>query len=508
MTITPEMDAILEQAKAEAKAREQAKPNGSGTEPTNSAPLFDPWQPFVAPAFPLEILPPTLRYFVVTQSEVIGADKSALAMAVLAAVGGAIDHEFALKLMRYGSWWAHPRLWVLLIGPSAYKKTPIFDAATGVLDRLQRSAWVKYKNDRDEYVKAGGDPKEFEMPEPPRYVAYDITVEKLGIILGEQDRGILIKRDELAGWIGQMEKYATGRASCADRAFWLKAYDGGPFTVDRVSREDVRINNLSCSVIGGIQPARLNERQGLTTDGLLQRFLPVMVNGSSLPQDKPGPPEAASYTQLMQRLVKLSPRKLFLADDAFKPLEEMRERLYDLEQASGSLHEGFQGFVGKLAGVAGTLALILTITGDPDRAEGTQVQSGVIEDVTALVFDFILPHGFEFYRTAESAAGGDRLQRLASWILTSAKTRILPSDMTVNVADMRGLTLWDVNQRVSPLVAGGWLTANERGPLARSWTVNPQVSEFFRERTREEEKRKAAITELLKSLKAQKEGKS
>jgi hypothetical protein len=50
--------------------------------------LFDPWQRYAVPAFPLEILPPPIKHFVQTQSEIIGCDRSGLAMAALAALSG------------------------------------------------------------------------------------------------------------------------------------------------------------------------------------------------------------------------------------------------------------------------------------------------------------------------------------------------------------------------------------------------------------------------------------
>jgi hypothetical protein len=192
---------------------------------------------------------------------------------------------------------------------------------------------------------------------------------------------------------------------------------------------------------------------------------------------------------------------LVLCDDGVALMEKLRRRLHDLEQASGGLADGFQGFVGKLAGIAGSLALILTVTANPglSRAPGSQISAPVIEDITRLVFDFIVPHAFEFYRTADRASGGDRLQRVASWILTSGKQRILPSDLTVNVSDLRGLGLWDLNQRISPLVAGGWLASQEPGPVAKAWTVNRKVHELFSARTQDEEARKSTIATLMNS---------
>jgi len=92
-------------ADTRARAGDHAEPN-----------IFDPWDKCIVPPFPFDILPPGVRRFVETQSVVIGCDPSALAMAALVNFSAALDHRFALKLMRNGDWWASPRLWVLLVG--------------------------------------------------------------------------------------------------------------------------------------------------------------------------------------------------------------------------------------------------------------------------------------------------------------------------------------------------------------------------------------------------------
>jgi hypothetical protein len=75
------------------------------------APLFDPWQRYIVPEFPLRVLPLAVQRYVTSQSVVIGCDPAALAMAALTAFSGALDHRFAVKMMRNGNWWEHPRLW-------------------------------------------------------------------------------------------------------------------------------------------------------------------------------------------------------------------------------------------------------------------------------------------------------------------------------------------------------------------------------------------------------------
>jgi hypothetical protein len=203
--------------------------------------------------------------------------------------------------------------------------------------------------------------------------------------------------------------------------------------------------------------------------------------------------EAERYGQLIRRLAAQAPYQLFLSDEACARMEELRRRLHEIEQAAGGLAEGFQGFVGKLPGVAGNLALILTLVANRNAGE---VSAGTIGNVATIIEDFILPHAHEFYA---GSAVSEPLQRLTSWILTSGKDRIVPSDLTVNVRDLRGSGLWDLNQKLSPLIAGGWLTPEEPGPTARAWTVNSAVHELFRTRAEEEERRKAAMAKLMNS---------
>jgi hypothetical protein len=91
------------------------------------------------PEFPLHVLPETVQRYVTSQSVVIGCDPAALAMSALTAFSGALDHRFAVKMMRNGNWWEHPRLWTLLVGDPSRKKTPIFNDVTLPLERYENA---------------------------------------------------------------------------------------------------------------------------------------------------------------------------------------------------------------------------------------------------------------------------------------------------------------------------------------------------------------------------------
>ena len=453
--------------------------------------LFDPWQRFVVPEFPLDVLPTAVEEFVCSQSDVIGCDPGGLAMACLVNISAALDHRIKLKMMRNGHWYARPRLWVLLVGPPSAKKTPIFQTANEELHEIQNSLRKNY----EDQLRADPDSK----PQPaPRYIIQDTTIESCAEILARNPHGVLLERDELAGWIGQMDKYGgAARGASADRAFWLKAYDGGPYLVDRIKRGEIYVANLSISVSGGMQPSRLAELQGLTSDGLLQRFIPMIIRPSRLPKDIPTDGPFGGYAVLTRKLLQAQPAQpLVLDDEALLCLEDLRQRLHDIEQESDGVAEGFQAFVGKLAGVAGSLALVLHMATSP----GPVVPFDIASKVCKLMIEFILPHGLEFYRSTEATTDGDRLQRLASYILTSGKDRFVASDFVSNVAGLRGLSVFDLNRRVSPLVAGGWLSPADPGNIPnRAWAPDPAARVQFAAQIALEEKRKANLAALMGS---------
>jgi hypothetical protein len=152
------------------------------------------------------------------------------------------------------------------------------------LAKLTESAW---KEAAKLAIKAGDTPPEKPKgcdtgpaPHSPRLVLNDATIERLGAILARQPRGTLQMRDELAGWLEEMQRYAGGGT---DRPFWLEAFGGRGFTVERMGREPLTIDRLSIGVLGGIQPDRLKRLLFKSDDdGLLARFLPIWPDPAPL----------------------------------------------------------------------------------------------------------------------------------------------------------------------------------------------------------------------------------
>jgi hypothetical protein len=124
------------------------------------------WWPL--PDVPFAILPGVLQDNVGPQAEVIGVDPSAMAMATLTTVSGALDHRFAVKMMmRNGNWWEHPRLWTLLCSDPSSRKTPCINAATDPLELHQADFKRDYDTRLRDYTQAKKAKQKVEAPDPP-----------------------------------------------------------------------------------------------------------------------------------------------------------------------------------------------------------------------------------------------------------------------------------------------------------------------------------------------------
>jgi hypothetical protein len=71
-------------------------------------------------------------------------------------------------------------------------------------------------------------------------------------------------RDELSGWIAGMNTYNDN-----GRAFWVEAYGGRPYRVERQRHEPIDIPRLAVAVYGSVQPDKLAELMRQPDDGPL-----------------------------------------------------------------------------------------------------------------------------------------------------------------------------------------------------------------------------------------------
>lgn len=223
------------------------------------------WDPF-----PLDALPEPLRTFTAEGATALDVDPSFVALPALAATAGCIGNT---RLLWLKSDFPVPAiLWTAVVARSGSRKSAGFKLATRHLMELQHNWIAAYRGQEDEWkeemraferqyaqsARAGG---QWEMPAPKkpaarRILSTNITEESVVEILEENPRGILIPREELAGWIAGMSKYTSG---VRDTSTWLELYEAGTFVVDRKQAEKrIRsVRRASCSITGTATPGTL-----------------------------------------------------------------------------------------------------------------------------------------------------------------------------------------------------------------------------------------------------------
>jgi len=216
-----------------------ARGGGNGPPPsTANIPSYRP--------FPVEALPPVLREFAEQVAASVGCDVAFSALPALTVAGAAVGAAVVAKPKR--GWREPPAIWGCAVGDSGTGKSPAMkDTASQAfeIDRELREAYIaavdKYKQDLDCYAVAmeSFDPSGgAEKPEKPRkpkreyFAVVDATIERLAEMLGDSHRGLLMVRDELAGWFGSFARYKV-KAGGTDVPNWLSLFDCGAIRVHR-----------------------------------------------------------------------------------------------------------------------------------------------------------------------------------------------------------------------------------------------------------------------------------
>lgn len=385
---------------------------------------------------------------------------------------------------------------------------------------------------------------------PPRCIINDATSEKVAEILSRDPSGSLMVHDELAGWLDGFERYASGQSP---RAFYLSCWNGGTFLKDRVGKgtrdlnAEIRVDNLALSILGGIQPDRLATFRDLTSDGLLQRLLPVLMAPAQR-GDEYHPVTAAEddYEKLIKATNRAPPQTFHFADDALEVRDRVNDYLYKLEQVDG-FSSALIGAIGKLKGYFARICLVLHVARQHDpvdsrgrllevcefpdlfpRAEGerlfklilqedpnasiehlsaglntsTAISRQTAEAAEKVLRQFLLAHIFGLYDVVVNGGQDrDQLRSIGDFILASDKDRLRPSDITAGVRALRGQPEQKIREWMGRFCAMGWLQPAEEKPGVppKAWLIVPGLREHFAERRKQAQEARAEAHAILKA---------
>lgn len=337
----------------------------------------DNWTPGNAPVEcgyeppPVAHLPRVLGTFVREHADRMGLDPAYLLVPALAAASAAIGGNAVLELS--STWSERPCLWLLTIAPPSSGKTPAAKAALAPLAAWESQAKLdnagelrQYEQELAEWKaldrKGRGSTSQPRRPTMRRTLTGDATIEALQRLLAQNPAGVLLHRDELAGWFGSFNRYANGDG---DAPAWCSIYSGELVVRDRRGEDDPTIiDSPFVPVFGNLVPTKFRFLASMhTDDGMLARFLKVRP---------PVPPprlwkrtaesleSAGEWAEVLAslRARRDVPRRVRLSREADTEwggwYEEHQRRLHSLAE-----DDPLRYAWGKLSGNAARLALVL-----------------------------------------------------------------------------------------------------------------------------------------------------
>ena len=310
-------------------------------------------------AFDTDLLPLRAKAWLIDESHRMQVSIDFMAVTLMVMLGSLIGRQVGIRPKAQDSWLVVPNLWGMIIGKPSTMKTPSIQSVLKSVSDLEKRAFGKHQQAMKDYenlttvmeikrkaleqklkasfkngnVDMEKEAKQWEeetmMPPFPvckRYMSNDPTIEKIGELLSQNPNGLLLFRDELAGFLKKLDK--EGYES--DRAFYLESWNGtGSYTFDRITRGTVYIAGHCLSVFGGIQPSVISKwlSDALTQtgkdDGLIQRFQ-LMVYPDTLQAitHVDAPPNLVAkqnFYSLIQELATITPQHLgcfTVADDS------------------------------------------------------------------------------------------------------------------------------------------------------------------------------------------------
>jgi hypothetical protein len=466
------------------------------------------------PAFPVDVLGTRWGEWIAHASNAAACPFDYVAAPLFAA--GSVLIGNARWSQATSGWAEPPHLWVGAVGDSGDGKSPGADSLLrDVLPEIERRIIGDYPDRlrewraRQEFAKVAEAKWEKEIrdaqkrgapaplppvgddtPEPqsPRLRQNDVTIERIASLLAmAAPKGVVVVRDELSGWIAGMNSYND-----AGRAFWLEAYGGRPYRVERQKHPDpIVIPRLSVSVYGTTQPDRLSQIMKGADDGLLGRFLWLWPNPVRFRLGRETPDTEWAIGAL-DRLRELdlqpgnppSPIMVPLCPEACTVMEDFgREMQTQRESAGGLLRTAYGKARGHALRLALNLELLWWCAEDGMAAPPTAISARALAAAAHLVSGYFIPMAERVYGDAGASAGERNAATLGRWIRKHHPTEVHVRHMQREIR-LPGLkSADDIRTAADVLVEAEWLRSpdagtafGQRGRVA--YLVNPRLREI------------------------------
>jgi hypothetical protein len=270
-------------------------------------------------------------------------------------------------------------------------------------------------------------PPEPEKPVKKRIRVGDATLEALMLRLVQNPRGLILTRDELAGFFKAMNSYRQG----ADREVWLSLHSGQAPPIDRKTADESHdIDHPCVSVIGGIQPGKLEVLDLKAGDGMVERFCFSYPAATLLPEAEEDVSLEAEdgYRRIWDGLHALkmgedefgkpAPVGVPLTPEARDAWKRYKRRLKEEAYAPGQ-PEFVQGVLGKMVAYLARFSLVLALVRAVEEGAPEEIRTCDLGHAWALVRYFVA-HAKKVHADLRGRGRGADLARALGELLAEA----------------------------------------------------------------------------------------
>jgi hypothetical protein len=223
--------------------------------------------------FPVDVFPKEIQMFFHELDTKINYHPDILSISFLSLVSTIIGNK--IKLHTKSSWLSSATLWLCIVGDSGTMKSPPMKTIYAPLkDGIDKEFFEQFKKELNDYEineeKKGKKDSGYERmsrPVPIQNIVSDSTLEGLYYVWDRNKTGICMYREELVGWLLSMNQYRRG----SDEQTWLQLNDNASCTVNRATKDPLRIDDPCINVFGHVQPSIVKEFS--SDNGMMQRIL-------------------------------------------------------------------------------------------------------------------------------------------------------------------------------------------------------------------------------------------
>ncbi len=468
------------------------------------------------------MVPAVIGRYPVAYAAATGIDPSITLVSAVVAAAAALTDRFQICGNSATAWFQQARLWALVIGEPGAGKSPAQRQMLAPLWQIhaeQDAGWHRECDAVDARNRAlpRGELEE-KIPARPRVLVGDGTIEGISQALVDNERGLLVSCDEFDSWLGSMDQYKAGGVGSKDRGEWLRLFDGGPHSIERIKRGTVFVPNWGASILTATTPAALDRvTRHLPTDGLLQRFLLVVARRQLVvPESAIGlavEREKFAYAEALRRLWALEPRAhsgvVQLHSEARELFDHWRTRNHDLQEAYGSLEPALEAHLAKYPNLVLRLALTFfaaEVVHHPDEKARDPAAFGLPAKILGQAIAFLdraAEHALAFYL---GRRGGSEIfgiaRDIARFALTLPPGVLQRRDLLRRVRSYRDAEEGAQGATLRLLVDLGWLRVTEdAGGYAKAvptrYEVNPRIGPIFAALAEREKARRALVREQI-----------